>query len=150
MLLTRWSPFAGQSWVRQVQTLQDQMNRLFDRYGDNGEYADEYATYPALNVWEEDDAFELELAVPGFKQEELEIFVTNQNQVTIKGERVEAKPEKAVQHRQERYFGKVMRTMTLPSRVDENKVEARLENGILKLRLPKHEGAKPRKIQVQG
>jgi HSP20 family protein len=148
MFLTRY-PFET-PWLRQVQSLQDEMNRLFSRWGDLRDYSLDVAAFPTLNVWEADDAFHVEAELPGVTMKELEIYVTGQTQLTIKGERTDAAPEKAVQHRQERTFGKFTRTLTLPSPVDENKVEARLENGILNIRLPKHERAKPRKIPVKA
>ncbi len=149
MFLTRWSPF-DTSWVRQVQSLQNEMNRLFSRWNDWNELSDEIATFPPLNVWEEEEAFNVEAELPGLTMNDVEIYVTGQNQLTVKGERNTGAPEKAVQHRQERQFGKFVRSLTLPSPVDDNKVEARLENGVLSVRLPKHERAKPRKIPVKA
>jgi HSP20 family protein len=149
MLLTRWNPF-GQSWLNQMQQLQSELNRVFDRWGDNGRLPLDAAQFPAINVWEEENAFTAEAELPGLDLKDIEIYVTAQNQLTIKGERRLASPEKSVQHRQERGFGKFVRTLTLPSPVDDNKVEARLDNGLLVIRLPKHERAKPRKIPIKG
>ena len=149
MLLTRWTPLET-SWVRQMQNLQDEMNRLFSRWGDWSEFSEEIATFPPLNVWEEEDAYNVEAELPGLTMKDLEIHVTGQNQLTIKGQRSDGAPQKAVQHRQERQFGKFVRSLALPSPVDDNKVDARLENGVLTIRLPKHERAKPRKIPVKG
>ena len=103
-----------------------------------------------MNVWEEGEALVVEAELPGLALEDLDIFVTGHNQLTIKGERKAAAPDKSVQHRLERGFGQFVRTLTMPFPVDENQVEARLENGILTIHLPKHEVAKPRKIAVKG
>jgi HSP20 family protein len=149
MLLTRWNPF-GQSWLTQMQQLQGEMNRLFDRWGDDSRFPPDAAPFPAINVFEEEGSFTAEAELPGLDLKDIEIYVTNQNQLTVKGERKVVGPEKSVQHRQERGFGKFVRTLTLPSPVDENKVEARLDNGVLTVRLPKHERAKPRKIAIKG
>jgi len=149
MLLTRWNPFET-SWLRQMQHLQGEMNRLFGRWDHWGGSSFDVATFPPLNVWEEVDGFVVQAELPGLDMKDVEIYVTGQNQLTIKGERGDGGPEKAVQHRQERTFGKFVRSLTLPAAVDQNKVEARLENGVLTIRLPKHEGAKPRKIEVKG
>jgi HSP20 family protein len=149
MIMLRWNPF-GQSWLSQMQQLQGELNRVFDRWGDSGRFPAEAAQFPAINVWEEENSFTAEAELPGLDLKDIEIYVTGQNQLTIKGERRVAAPEKSVQHRQERGFGKFVRTLTLPSPVDENKVEARLENGLLLIRLPKHERAKPRKIAIKG
>ena len=71
------------------------------------------------------------------------------NQLTIKGDRKSAVPEKGVRHRQERGFGNFVRVLALPFAVDADKVEARFENGVLQIKLAKHESAKPRKIHVK-
>jgi len=88
--------------------------------------------------------------LPGFRLEDLEIFVTGQNELSIKGERKFQAPEKSVQHRQERFFGGFTRVLTLPMAIDVNQVDAHLENGVLRIRLGKQEQAKPRKISVKG
>jgi len=144
MLWTRFNPFGASSWDR-VQRMQDEFNRLFDRWGGDG-----FQSFPAVNIREEDDALNVEAELPGMNLEDLEIFVTGNTQLTIKGERKVALPEKATLHRQERPFGKFVRTLTLPFPVDDTKVDARLENGILKIHLPKHEAARPRKITVKA
>ena len=149
MLLTRWNPF-GAGWLNQVQQLQSEMNRLFDRWGEGGRGPFDAAVFPAINVFEEENAFTAEAELPGLDLKDIEIYVTGQSQLTIKGERKLPAPEKSVQHRQERSFGKFVRTLTLPSPVDEAKVEARLENGVLTIRLPKHERAKPRRIAIKA
>jgi HSP20 family protein len=81
---------------------------------------------------------------------DLEIFVTAGNQLTIKGERKQPETEKGVWHRQERTYGNFTRTFTLPYPVDADKVDARLENGVLLIKLAKHESARPRKIAVKA
>lgn len=132
---------------RTLNEMQHEVNRVFDRWGHHPFGIGEF---PALNLWEEDDALHLEAELPGLELADLEIFVTGHNQLTIKGERKAPVVEKAVAHRQERPFGKFTRTLTLPFAVDENAVEARFENGVLKVRLPKHEAAKPRKIAIKA
>jgi HSP20 family protein len=144
MLWTRFNPFGSSAWD-QVQRMQNEMNRLFDRWGGDGAYE-----FPALTVREQEESLTVEAELPGMGLEDLEIFVTGNTQLTIKGERKSLHPEKGTQHRQERPFGKFVRTLTLPFPVDDSKVEARLENGILKINLPKHEAARPRKIAVKA
>jgi HSP20 family protein len=145
MLWTRFNPYGGSAWD-QMQRMQNEMNRLFDRWGGG----DGFASFPVVNVREEDDALNVEAELPGMNLEDLEIFVTGNSQLTIKGDRKTAAPDKGTQHRQERAFGKFVRTLTLPFPVDDTKVDARLENGILKIHLPKHEAARPRKIAVKA
>jgi HSP20 family protein len=133
-----------------MQQLQSEMNRLFDRWGDGGRGHTFATSYPAVNVWEDGENVLVEAELPGLDPKDLEIHVTGGNQLTLKGERKEAIPEKRVVHRQERGFGTFVRVLTLPFPVNADKVDARFENGVLLVKLPKHEAAKPRKINVKG
>jgi HSP20 family protein len=146
MFSSRWQPFSP-VWSQLAQ-LQDEVNRLFHRWGGDGNRRPA-GGFPAVNVWEEGEALLVEAEVPGLDMKDLEIYVTGTDQLTIKGERKPAVPPKGVQHRQERSFGSFVRVLTLPVPVDSSKVEARLENGVLHLKLAKHETAKPRKIPVK-
>jgi HSP20 family protein len=148
MRVTRWQPF-NPLW-NQVQQLQTEMNRVFDRWGDNGGPRSLNATFPALNIWEDQDAVFVEAELPGMEPKELEIHVTSGNQLTLKGERKAKLPEKAVLHRQERGFGSFVRVVTLPFPVNPDNVDARFENGVLLIKLSKSEAAKPRKISVKA
>lgn len=135
---------------QQLQQMQSEMNRLFHRWGEDGFRGQGAASYPPVNVWEASDAVYLTAELPGMLLQDLEIYVTGNDQLTIKGERKAEAPAKgAVQHRQERGFGSFVRVLPLPFPVDANQVEARLDNGVLQLKLPKHEAAKPRKIVVK-
>jgi HSP20 family protein len=150
MRQTRWQPFSFAPTWGQFEQLQNEMNRLFSRFGDGG-WARAFApAYPAVNVWEEGDHLFVEAELPGVGSKDLEIHVTGGNQLTIKGERKQNATEKGVVHRQERGFGSFTRTLTLPFPVNADQVDARFENGVLLIKLPKHEAAKPRKIQVKG
>jgi HSP20 family protein len=146
---SRLTPFHNPVWG-QLQQLHHEVNRLFNRWGDGDREGFAAVEFPPLNLWEEDDTFVLEAELPGLDLKDVEIYVTGHNQLTVKGERKAPVPEKGVQHRQERAFGRFVRTLTLPMDVDADKVEARLENGVLTVRLPKSEAAKPRKIEVKA
>jgi HSP20 family protein len=130
-----------------MQQLQNEMNRLFSRWGETSEGV---ATFPAVNVWEEGDAVLVEAELPGVSREDLEVFVTGGNQLTLKGARKALTPEKSIRHRQERGFGTFHRVILLPFPVDADKVDAHLENGVMLIKLAKHESAKPRKITVKA
>jgi HSP20 family protein len=132
-----------------LQQFQGEMNRLFDRWaGTNGPTA--AASFPAVNVWEDGEQVFVEAELPGLNLRDLEIYVTGGNQLTLKGVRKPNAPEKGVWHRQERSFGSFVRTLTLPFPVDPEKVDARLEHGVLTVQLAKHESARPRKIPVKA
>jgi HSP20 family protein len=131
--------------------LQREMNRLFDSYGLTGDgFPGLAVSYPALNIWHDEKAVYAEAELPGMELNDLEIYVTGGNQLTIKGERKQPQFEKGTWHRQERGFGAFTRVVNLPVDVDADKVTASLANGILTITLPKSETAKPRKITVKG
>jgi len=134
----------------QLQQFQSEMNRLFDRWGDDGGRQRGLTSFPPLNVWEDGDALHIEAELPGLKLADLEIYVTGNTQLTLKGERKTPLPDKGIRHRQERGFGKFVRNLTLPFAVNPSNVDARLENGVLEIKLAKHESAKARKIVVKG
>ena len=148
MRLTRWSPF-GNVW-NPLRRLQHEMDRLFERWTEEGDRLLGQPGFPALNLWEDADAVHVEAELPGVEFKDLEVLVTGGNELSIKGERRPSTPEKGVWHRQERAFGTFHRTVTLPFLVDADNVEATLENGVLHLKLTKHESARPRKIAVKG
>jgi HSP20 family protein len=134
----------------QLQQFQSEMNRLFDRWNGGEQQGFGYTAFPALNVWEEGDQVCVEAELPGLDLKDLEIYVTGGNQLTVKGERKPPTPGRGVWHRQERAFGSFSRSLTLPFPVDPDKVDARLENGVLLVKLAKHESARPRKIAVKA
>jgi HSP20 family protein len=105
---------------------------------------------PAINVWADEQAVFVEVDLPGVEADKLDINVVEGNKLTIQGERPVLNLPNAVWHRQERGAGSFTRTLTLPTMVDADKVEAKYENGVLRLTLPRAEAAKPRKIAVKA
>jgi HSP20 family protein len=126
----------------EVNRIQDQFTRLL---GNN-----QAGAGPAINVWSDEHAYYAESDLPGVDPVSLEITVTDGNQLLIRGERKPVEPDGAVWLRQERPSGGFSRSLTLPTLVDADKVEAKIELGVLKLTLPKSEAAKPRKIAVKA
>src|SRR5437879_5532050 len=114
----------------QLQNFQHEMNRLFDHWNEDATPAFGTATFPPVNVWETGESLVVEAELPGLNLNDLEILVSGNNQLTLKGERKPPVLDQAVQHRVERTFGKFSRTLTLPFAVDAEKVEAKLENGV--------------------
>ena len=142
MLATRWEP-----WT-EMHRLTREMDRLFGSNGNGAGGGMSVGTYPALNVWEDDDHLYTEAELPGFSLDDLEIYVTGK-QLTIKGERRPPENEGGTWHRQERGYGKFTRMVELPSELDGNKVSAEFENGVLLITLPKSDAVKPRRIEVK-
>ena len=148
-ILTRWEPF--RELRNEMSRFQRGMDRLFGRWGIEFPTRPALAvSYPAVNLWEDDDFVYAEAELPGLKLPDLEITVTADNQLTLKGKREPAAPEKVEWHRQECGFGSFERVLSLPVSVDPTKVEARLENGVLSIKMAKGAAAKPRKIPVKA
>jgi HSP20 family protein len=124
----------------------------FDRLLDNlgAELTRPVTAFPPVNVWEDADAFHIEAELPGLTREEVNISVTHRNVLTLSGERKQDDTDQARWHRRERGFGRFQRVLRLPAPIDADKVVASLEGGLLRLTLPKHEEAKPRRIAVKA
>lgn len=106
---------------------------------------------PQVDVEENDDAYLLSVDLPGVKKDDVRVDLAD-DVLTISGERKREEEQKDRDgvHRYERMYGKFQRRFTLPSTIDVDKVEANMEDGVLRIALPKSESAKPRAIQVQS
>jgi HSP20 family protein len=103
----------------------------------------------ALDVLEQDDRYVVKASLPGIDPEDLDITFEN-GVLTIKGEiREDHEVEEARYHVRERRYGAFSRSLTLPAGVDEEKIQANYEAGVLSLALPKSEAAKPKRIPVK-
>jgi HSP20 family protein len=139
------NPF-GSLW-NEVNSMQHEFAKFFGRGGNFA--TPERTSAPLLNVWEEENVLFVEADLPGVDPAKIDVTVTEGNRLTIQGERAAPEIKGAVWVRQERPTGRFIRTIELPLLVDAEKVEAKFEQGVLKLTLPKHEAAKPRKIEVK-
>ncbi len=122
--------------------------RRMARYPENWEM-DENQIYFPVDVKEANDVFTVTAMLPGLKPEEVEIQIVNET-VSLKGEFKPEIDEQAAYILQERPSGKFCRTVTLTDMVDASKAEAKMENGILTLSIPKAEEAKPKMIKVSA
>ena len=144
--MTRWDPF------REAVTLREAMDRLFEdsytpvRRQADGNNGSERTWRLPLDAYVTADEIIVLANMPGVKPEEVEITIEGDT-LTIRGER--PRPLENVDYvMQERPFGKFQRTLNINIPVDANKAEARYENGLLTLVIPKAEAAKPRVIQI--
>jgi HSP20 family protein len=128
--------------------LHEEMNRLFGRYSNDARGL--AGGFPPLNLWEDEDNLYLETELPGFRLEDLEMFVTGENQLSIQGERKQPEMPDGTWHRQERGYGKFSRVLELPSAVKSEDVTAEFRHGILIITLPKAEAVRPRRIEVKA
>jgi HSP20 family protein len=150
MAIVRWEPF------RDLLSLQDRMNRLFDESyrGTNrgANDADEWALggswAPAVDIYEQDGNLVMKAELPGVDPKSVDIRLEN-NTLTLQGERkLDKEVKQDSYHRVERSYGAFSRSFTLPSVVDQGSIKAEYKDGVLKLTLPKREEAKPRQIQI--
>ena len=152
MALIRWEPFREIERLdpfRDIDTLQRQMNRLFDRLmpTDGGERTG-FNFIPAAELEETDDALHLRLEVPGLEAKDINVEVTADS-VSISGERKsETKTEREGYTRSEFRYGKFQRVIPLPLEVQNDKVQAEYKDGILRLTLPKAESEKQKAVKV--
>lgn len=137
------------NYIRPLNRLHEEVNRMLCNT-ETGECRPVNTRYPLINVWEEADVLFLEAELPGLGLEDVEIFVSEGNHLTIRGERKEPTRENGTLHRQELGYGKFSRELHLPFDVDTDNVEAKLANGILTISLPKSEAVKPKRIEVKG
>jgi len=135
-----WDPFAD------LERLREEMTRaLGDTLGRSGVEPAQRAWTPAVDVWETAGEFYFDIALPGANPESIDVHVEGET-LTIRGER---KAEERRYHRQEIPAGPFYRSFTLGVPVDNAGVEATYRSGILEVKVPKAEAAKPRKVQVQ-
>ncbi len=109
------------------------------------------AKAPAIDVSESESAFTVKAEIPGVPRENLDVSI-NDGVLTIRAERLkenkdEEKSDRLI--RQERYYGKFVRSLRLGVDIDETKVEAHYEHGVLNLVLPKTAQVKPRKVDIK-
>jgi HSP20 family protein len=149
MSIVRWEP------LRDLTSLQERMNRLFDQsYRGAGRANDEDwalggSWAPAVDIYEKDGNIVLKAELPGIDPKSVEIRVEN-NVLSLRGERkLEDEVKKDGFHRVERTYGTFTRSFTLPTVVDTEKIKAESKDGVLKLTLPQREEAKPKHIQIQ-
>lgn len=120
----------------------DEFFRPWNEWFDNDSFLGKTFTVPAVNIKEDKDAFNVSLAAPGMKKDDFNIDVEG-NMITISCEKEEKKEEKDEKYTRKEYnYSSFKRSFTLPEEVNKEKIEARYEDGLLKLALPKKEEAK--------
>ena len=148
MALIRWEP------VRELGTIQSEMNRLFNTFFDNPSVEVSHGNgaqrrwLPPMDLVEAEGEFILRADLPGLSEEDVNIEVED-NVLSISGER-KSRHEQSEEgyHRVERSFGSFRRSLTLPEGVDTDAVKATFDRGVLEIRIPKPEERKPRKVSI--
>jgi HSP20 family protein len=148
MSIVRWDPF------RELEEMSDRLNRVFSRSnlattsaGKEGFFSFDWT--PSVDIAETAEAFEIKAELPDVKKEDVKVSVED-GELRISGERKQEKEEKGKKfHRTERSYGSFMRSFTLPENVDDSKLTAEYKDGLLNVRLPKTEKAKPKAIAIK-
>jgi len=148
MAIVRWEPF------RELVTVQDRMNRIFDdafrgyRGGSEDDWALGGAWAPAVDIYEHEGNLVLKAELPGIDPKDVDVRVEN-NLLTLRGERkFESDVKRESYHRVERAYGSFSRSFTLPNVVDTGKIKAEFKDGVLRVTLPQREEAKPKQISI--
>ena len=130
-----------------------QMNRFRDEFdrvlGVDASGWAKATHFPPVNVWEDDNALYFEAELPGLTMEDLEIYLHDGNELSIKGSRPRPELETGNWLYQERVSGSFGRTFKLAVDIDVDKISAELNAGVLKVTLPKSEAVKPKKIEIK-
>ncbi len=146
MAITKWDPF------RDIMVLRDRMNRLFEDLVSSPKFEDSdiiQSTWsPAVDIYETENELVLTAELPGVEEKDVEIKVED-NTLSLRGERkFEKETREENYHRIERAYGSFYRSFSLPNYVDQDKISAEYENGLLKVHMPKKAEVKPRKVKI--
>ncbi|HEV7750635.1 MAG TPA: Hsp20/alpha crystallin family protein [Baekduia sp.] len=148
MAVIRWEP------AREINSLQQEMNRLFSTFfdtpgaGTGGGTAGARRWVPPMDLVETDDQFVLRADLPGMSEGDVDLALED-NVLTVSGERrIEHEDRGEGFYRLERASGAFSRSLTLPKGVDGDAITARFAQGVLEVRIPKPEQRKPRKLQI--
>jgi len=152
MNLIKWQRPTLRTWpgLGRLSDLRDEIDRLFESPLSELTRGSQLLRdrTPALDVFEDKDNFVVKAELPGMKKEDIEVSLED-GSLLISGERKsETKHEDAEVYRSERFFGRFQRTVTLPTAVAADKVNAAYKDGVLTITLPKTEEAKPKQINV--
>lgn len=151
MSLIRWNPTRELSaWPSEMLSIQREMNRLFDSFFRNDEVGTGMSMWsPAVDILERDVEYEVRMELPGVRKDDVKITIEN-NVLTIRGEKKqESNEEEKGYRRVERSYGSFQRSFTLPTSVRPEKIDATVADGVLTVRLPKAEEARPKEIEVK-
>jgi HSP20 family protein len=141
MALVRWEP------AREVDSLQSEVNRVFDAFFGNGPSRTR-RWVPAMDLVETDSDLVLRADLPGLTRDDVEIEIKDST-LTVSGERKSQHEEKSEgYYRVERAFGRFSRSLTLPEGIDAESVAAEFADGVLEVRIPKPAERKPHRVAI--
>jgi HSP20 family protein len=133
---------------QELERMRQQMDNFLSNVSGSGLPSLHAGVFPSINLTEDQDHYYVRAELPGISADDLDIQATGNN-LSISGERkIEAEKDSVRYHRKEREAGKFSRAIGLPGDIDASGVNASLDNGILRVRLPKAEKAKPKQITI--
>jgi HSP20 family protein len=142
--LIRWEP------VREMMTLREAMDQLFNDAFTRPVSMSGGSVIPAIDVYQNNDAVVVKAALPGLKADDVQISVSA-DVLTLRGEfKREDEQKDTTYHIREQRYGSFERSIMLPSDVQTDKSKADFENGILTITLPKAESVKPKTISIKA
>jgi HSP20 family protein len=136
--------WSGSDPLGEMRRLQDEVNRLFSSY-----QLPATASFPPVNAFANEDGITLTVQLPGVEQDDLEISVFRDT-LTLRGKRQPEATGREAYHRRERGHGEFVRNIALPFRVDPDRVDAAVQDGVLRISLHRPEQDKPRRIKVSA
>lgn len=139
-------PTTQRQFLAPFEDLHREIDRAFGRAVDWSRDQQGNGWYP-VNIRETDEHLHIEAEMPGFTRDQINVTL-EKNVLTIQAQR-EMQQQEGEQHLAERRITRVSRAFRLPTEVDENKVQAKLENGVLSLTLNKRDEVKARRIEVK-
>jgi len=152
MILKRMFDFPNYGWrsaFDDLERMRRDMDRLFGQGAGQAYWPTHAGVFPLVNVTEDQDYLYIRSEIPGMKSEEISISAAGRN-LSISGERkIASEGENVRYHRREREDGKFSRVIALPSDIEVGKIEAGYVDGILSIKIPKSEAAKPKQITVK-
>jgi HSP20 family protein len=144
--MSQWNP------LQDLMVLQDRMNRLFEdatqRRTQSGESGDDFERAdwtPVADIYETDSGYTIAIDLPGINRDAIDIDIGD-NRLIVKGARV---IDDARSRRNERPRGKFLRSFSVPTSIDQNKIGAEYKDGVLQIRLPKRAEQKAQKIEIK-
>lgn len=136
--------WGGSEPFGEMRRLQDEVNRLFSSY-----QLAPSVSFPTVNAYANEDGIALAAQLPGVEQDDLEISVFRDT-LTLRGRRQPEATERQTYHRRERGYGEFVRNISLPFSVDPDRVEATVQDGVLRISLHRPEQDKPKRIKVSA
>jgi HSP20 family protein len=142
VLPARWDPF------QELDEMRYRIDRLFGEFFGGTTFATDSVWSPPVDLEETDDAWVVEADLPGVKKEDVTVELRD-HELVIHGE-IKERERTGMLRRHTRRTGRFDYRLTLPSDIDDDKIDATLDDGVLSLKIAKSERAQPRRIEVKG